>query len=177
MFNMKIKVLVSLLLTFILIFNISMSSFATHQAGAISVSDDDPFTRMGLNVIVGDDAPAIAPHEHVDIPFEYCEESGGAFFCGRDVIRLRMPSISRLSEHEDIIITDEDLDIILDFVADVMLNRNAPMHFDGSFIEALKEIGLFEIFFARIDEILNNEITPAPLNTHTVSVSLQHGRD
>jgi len=149
---MKIKVFVSLVLTFLLIFNLSVSSLALHQVEA--VNDNCPFVRMGLNVFPGDDIPVITPHGYSELEF-IREGSGGRIYCARDAFVIRGASINLLPG-QAINMTKEDLDILVDFVIHTLVVRNVGVGFPGYFEDALREAGLYETFFSRIRERLNS---------------------
>jgi hypothetical protein len=178
---MKIKVFVSLVLTFMLMFNMSVSSFAVHQVDA--VNDGCPFERMGLNVFPGDDIPAIIPHSYSEPEF-IREESGGRIYCSSDSFVIRGASINLLPG-QTLNISEEDLNILVDFVVDTLLIRNVGVGFYGSFENALREAGLYEIFFSRIGERLNSQINPVPQDSYitpaplsgSFSGSLQNGQE
>jgi len=172
---MKIKVFASLILTFIMIFNVSVSSFAAYQEEA--VNDSCPFIRMGLNVFPGDDIPAITPHGYSEPVFIGESESGGRIYCGINTHVINGASINLLPEHQTINMTEEDLDILVDFVVYTLLIRNIAVGFNGYFEDALREAGLYETFFSRIGERMRSQITPVPHWSTHVSTSLQNGQE
>ena len=154
--KMKTKMLVSLALTFILVFNLSMTSLTVHQTN--SVPDNCPFLRMGLIVFPGDDIPDEIPEGYSEPRF-LGESSGGRLYCGINTFVIRGASINLICSHRGINMTDEDLDLLVDFVVDALVFRNTGVGFPGSFEDALKEVGLYETFFSRIGERINSLIS------------------
>lgn len=191
---MKKKFFAALILT---IFSLSMSSvvFAStvevdEMANTISYVQNvreaktDDFARMGIYVR--------APYDYTNTflaqqslntePAEIksCEYCGEAMIVNAAAIEgfriIQTPSISRYSPYVDVRITEEDLEILIDFVIRTM-DAGMPLGYTECITIALKEHGLYEIFTARIDSWVSSQkqsIVPQA-TTHRFSPFLPSG--
>lgn len=113
--------------------------------------------RMGLRLDFGGSMPII-PHTSDAEPVSVYIGNGWYSISNDYVIELRIPSIQRYSSDMDIKITEEDLEILLEFAYQIISERR-PLGYDEYFISALKESGLYESFFSRTEAMLLNQLS------------------
>ena len=150
---------------FLLFITMMVMFSVTVVAQSIDVSAEDPFERMGLRVDFGDPTPIAPFGGNMETP-EPRPVGGGFYAVPIDSIpQLTMPGIHRHSQDVEINITEDDLEILLDFVY-TMLIDGKPVGFDAYFVSALEETGLYYGFFsgvyAKVEELASELINSCP---------------
>jgi hypothetical protein len=114
----------------------------------------DPFVRMGVNIDFGDPMPAFEPFDDwLPDTDDICTETGSVTIPAEFITSVRMPRISTYSGSEMAEITEEDLDLIFDFIAEVMLNQQRSLSVSDCFIQALQDAGLYDDYNNRMRAI------------------------
>jgi len=129
-----------------------MLSMSTIVFASNSNTQHDEFERMGLR-ITGGDMPII-PRNHAPFDMsamEICVQTDSMIIPNHYLITVEAPRISRANENAEVVITENDINIIMNFVYE-SANRGMPISMDSHFVQALEEAELDELFLSRMRE-------------------------
>lgn len=141
---MKIARKLSFTLFILMTFALVVSVFANE----VSETDTDAFLRMGVDVFHGD-RPSIQAHMHMDVPYTIYEY-GNKQISSNYLVDIALPSLTRSNYRARVNVTEVDLDTLVDFVVNGMIN-NGGVFIGGCFEDDLAELGLIHEFNRRIN--------------------------
>ena len=148
--------LVSLMFALGSIIPVAAFNSATQESQQLQTPEqvgNDSLRHMGLRLDFGGPIPTEPFTQRQDLPEPTSMGGGWYSIPAENVPVVSLPSIKRYSCDVEINITNADLEIILSYVYQGIV-ESRPFGFDSYFIEALQKAGLDEYFFYRVEALM-----------------------